>query len=47
MKAIRLVLALAAVMATTACSGDLMGPGTSSGMETPPPPPPPWGGSPT
>ena len=47
MKAFRLVLALVAVMAATACSGDLTGPGTASDLETPPPPPPPWGGSPT
>jgi hypothetical protein len=44
MKAFRLVLALAAILTATACSGDLTGPGTTS--ETTPPPPP-WGGSPT
>ena len=40
MKAMRFVLALAALVATTACSGDLMGPGTPSQSQTPPPPPP-------
>lgn len=40
MKALRFVLALVALVATTACSGDLTGPGTPTEAEAPPPPPP-------
>ena len=39
MKALRLVLALAALLGASACSGDLTGPGTGSDAVSPPPPP--------